>query len=419
MQNPLAITEQKVCEHYGRLLGLSAPWQVTRVTEDLAAQRVTLHVAWPKGTKASCPGCKQAGPVYDHLEERSWRHLSVMQYLLEIRCAVPRCECPEHGIKTVTVPWAEPGARYTFRFEWFAVQVIEACHTLTQAAELLGIDWDACQRIMDRAVARGFERRKVESVSLVGLDEKSFLRGQSYGSILTDLLGHRVLEVVPGRDEASGRKLWQSLPEAQRGEVEAAAMDMSASYVAATKAEAPDCTIVPDKFHVSQMFNEAVDKTRRSEPRQLQEAGDDTLKGTRYLWLKGTVPEDQQPAFSELLEMKLKTAKAWLYKDMFSEFWVEADALGGTTFFAKWYRSVIHTKLDKVKTVARTMKAHLPNLLTYFAYPITNALTEGFNSRIQDIKSAARGFRSFKNYRTRILFFCGKLDLLPACPVGC
>ncbi|MBL8809894.1 MAG: transposase, partial [Planctomycetaceae bacterium] len=37
-----------------------------------------------------------------------------------------------------------------------------------------------------------------------------------------------------------------------------------------------------------------------------------------------------------------------------------------------------------------------------------------FNSRIQAIKSNARGFKSFQNYRTRILFFCGKLDLKPA-----
>ena len=43
----------------------------------------------------------------------------------------------------------------------------------------------------------------------------------------------------------------------------------------------------------------------------------------------------------------------------------------------------------------------------------TNALTEGFNSKIQAIKADARGFRSFPNYRIRILFHCGKLDLQP------
>jgi hypothetical protein len=30
---------------------------------------------------------------YDRLAERSWGHLSVMQYRLELRCAVPRCDC--------------------------------------------------------------------------------------------------------------------------------------------------------------------------------------------------------------------------------------------------------------------------------------------------------------------------------------
>ena len=61
---------------------------------------------------------------------------------------------------------------------------------------------------------------------------------------------------------------------------------------------------------------------------------------------------------------------------------------------------------------------HLHHLLTYFLHPITNAISEGFNSKIQAIKSAARGFRRFANYRTRILFHCGKLSLLPVLPAS-
>ena len=40
-------------------------------------------------------------------------------------------------------------------------------------------------------------------------------------------------------------------------------------------------------------------------------------------------------------------------------------------------------------------------------------MTEGLNSKIQAIKANARGFRSLANYRTRIHFSCGKLDLYP------
>ncbi len=56
---------------------------------------------------------------------------------------------------------------------------------------------------------------------------------------------------------------------------------------------------------------------------------------------------------------------------------------------------------------------HLENLLTYCRHKITNAVNEGLNSRVQSIKSAARGFRQFANYGTRILFYSGKLDLTP------
>jgi transposase len=57
---------------------------------------------------------------------------------------------------------------------------------------------------------------------------------------------------------------------------------------------------------------------------------------------------------------------------------------------------------------------YLENTLTYFRHGITNAMSKGFNSRIQSIKSQARGFRAFENYRTRILFYCGMLNLLSA-----
>ena len=408
---------QDLCEHYGRLLRLPSPWKVTEVGEDLARERVMVRVQWPKRVVAPCPICKKPSPVYDHIAERTWRHQGVMQYTLDLSCAVPRCQCPEHGIKTIGVPWAEPGSRFTLLFERAAVEALLACHTVKQAEEWLKLDWDSCQRIMDRAVERGLSRRQLDKLRYVGLDEKSFLRGQRYISIMTDLGGQRVLEVARGNDEASGRQLWQSLPEAQRGQVEAAAMDMWDAFMAATTAEAPQCAIVHDKFHVSKLLGDAVDQTRRAESARLSDQGDDTLKGTRYLWLKGVVPDYQQPAFSELLEMNLKTSRAWLYKELFVEFWGQDDVAAAKSFFEDWYRRAIHTRLDKIKKVARTLKDHLKNLLTYFVHPITNALTEGFNSRIQAIKSAARGFRNFENYRTRILFFCGKLELMPKCPV--
>jgi transposase len=409
--------ETSVNEHYRRLLCLPAPWRVTAVEENVPGQRVTIRLAWPEGTAAACPVCGRACGVYDRLEERGWRHLSIMQYLLELRCAVPRCRCPEHGVKTIAVPWAEPGARFTAMFEAFAVQVIAACRSLSQAAELLGLHWDAVQRIVERAVARGLARRSTEGLRYVGLDEKSFGRGQDYIALMTDLLGRRVLEVVAGRDTEQAVALWESLPAAQRQKVEAAAMDMGADFAAATRQAAPQAQIVHDKFHVSKLLNEAVDKVRKEEHRRLLEQGDESLTHTKYLWLQGVaVTGERALRFEELCERDLKTARAWAHKETFVEFWAQPDAAVGLDFFNRWFRAARRSKLEPLKKVALTFKAHLLGLLNYFVHPITNALTEGFNSKIQAIKADARGFRRFENYRARILFFCGKLDLLPHLP---
>jgi transposase len=62
------------------------------------------------------------------------------------------------------------------------------------------------------------------------------------------------------------------------------------------------------------------------------------------------------------------------------------------------------------------LKRHLPNLLSYFLYRITNTTSEGINSVIQARRYAAHGFRSFGNYRTRVPFYCGRLDLKPQLP---
>lgn len=75
--------------HYRSLLQLPSPWQVTAVESDLAGKSVSEQVAWPSRSKAPCPGCGKPCPAHDRMEERSWRHLSVMQYKLERRCRLP------------------------------------------------------------------------------------------------------------------------------------------------------------------------------------------------------------------------------------------------------------------------------------------------------------------------------------------
>jgi transposase len=304
------ISEQ---EHYRRLLEQPEPREVTKEEEDLIGQRMTVWLSWPDGVKVKIPVCGKLTPIYDRLPERSWRHLSVMQYRLDLRCAVTRCDCPEDGVKTTVVPWAGPGSRFTLHFEAFAVAVMQASRSLTQASEHLGLHWDSVQRLIDQAVARGLACRTTEGITRVGLDEKRFLRGQSYVYLMTDLTGQRVLEVMAGRDTAACVTLWEASPKEQREQVQAAALDMGGPFILGTAQAAPQADIVHERFHVSKPLNEAVDQTRREELAKLADQGDDSLKNTRFLWLHGTGPDKHKNTFDALLESNLRSSTAWLY----------------------------------------------------------------------------------------------------------
>ena len=197
--------------------------------------------------------------------------------------------------------------------------------------------------------------------------------------------------------------------------MEAVAVDMWEPFIQTIRKEAPNADVVHDRYHVSAYLNEAVDKVRRQEHKELLAQGDETLKGTRQLWLYNpkNFEVEQAAVFEQLKDLNLKVARAWAAKELFSKFWEYANEGWARRFFKDWYGWVSRSRLKPMIEVAQMLKRHLDELLTYMKHRITNAATEGLNSKIQSLKAAARGFRSFENYRIRILFFCGKLDLYP------
>jgi transposase len=407
--------DSELHKHYALLLGVGSPWEVKGVELKLAEKKVEIELGWQWGTAAQCPECGRECSIHDRAPERIWRHLDTMQFTTLIRARTPRSDCPEHGVKTMQVPWAAPQGRFTLLFERFAVEVLLASASVSQACELMGISWDTAQEIMRRAVERGLERRQREGLKHLGMDEKSFKRGQSYVTLLTDLDGSRVLDVVEERTAEAADQLWETLSAEQKQAVKAVAVDMWEPFIQTIQKQVPDADIVHDKFHISKYLGEAVDKVRRQEHKELMAQGDETLKGTRQLWLYNpqNFSPDQAEEFSALKDLQLKVARAWAAKELFSKFWEYQEEGWARRFFKDWFGWVSRSRLKPVVEVAQMLKRHLDNLLTYLKHHITNAVTEGLNSKIQSLKSAARGFRNFRNYRIRILFFCGKLNLYP------
>lgn len=412
MNNP---TTQTLQGHYEQLLGLIHPWKVESIDLNMELLKLIIQVIWEPGIKAPCPVCSVLCSFENHREERSWRHLDTMQFETIITAKVPRISCKDHGVKSIPVPWAGEHSRFTALFERFAIDVMKGAKNLTKAKELLRLSWDQVHLIQQRAVERGLFRRTNESIEHAGVDEKNFGKGHSYVSLLTDLDRSRVMDVVRERTQEAAKTLWNTLPEAQRATITSVAMDMWEPFMTATREVVPHAEIVHDKFHTVSYLTKAVDEVRRKENSTLVKAGNDLLKGTKYLWLKNPkhFGKDEQEVFRSFTLDQLKVGKAWTIKEAFQAFWDYSYQGSALTFFNRWYFWATHSRLKPIIDAAKTLKRHLVGLLAYLKHRITNAVTEGLNSIIQSIKANARGFRNFQNYRTAILFHCGKLSLYP------
>ena len=400
---------------YQTILGLSEPWAVERVELRETEQAVHVFVEANVGTAFTCPDCGATAPVYDHAERR-WRHLDTCQFTTLLIARVPRIQCETHGVKTVRVPWAEKGSRFTLLFERLAIAWLKEA-TPTAVARRLGLTWDEARGIQERAVRRGLARRSHAPVARIGIDEKSFLKRHQYVSIVVDLDDARVLHVADDRRADSLVPYFQGLTEPERHGIQAIAMDMWDPYRKTVRDQVPDGErkIVFDKFHVLQHVGVAVDTVRKAESRALAAEGDTTLKGTKYAWLRNPASFTRKAwrAFAALRDSTLQSARAWAIKESLRHLWDFTYIGAARTFFKRWYCWATHSRLAPIIKVARMLKAHLENILTYLTHRITNAVTEGLNAKIQWIKFGARGFRNRDSFKTAILFHCGGLDLEP------
>lgn len=402
---------------YATILGIQSPWSVTDVALQPAQSSVEIRVALDPHTHLQCPQCAAVSRRYDS-RPRRWRHLDTCQYRTILVADVPRVEYKEHGVLQIFLPWAEPGSRFTALFEGLVIDWMKEA-SITTVARRLRLSWDEVAGIQERAVRRGLARRRLRAIRRIGVDETSFAKRHEYVTVVTDMDSKHVVHVEDNRGRQTPEGFYAQPTPQQRSAIEVVAMDMWEPFIRATQSALPDgaAKIVFDKFHVAQHLGDAVDKVRRSEHRELLERGDRSLVGTKYLWLTSRAVPDGPRAerFDSLRKSTLKVAKAWQAKEVAMELWWVRRRSDIEQDFAAWCRWVSRLRMPPLLKVARMISRHLDGIVNAVITGVTNALSEGTNSKIQWIKKMARGYRNRQRFRNAIYFHLGGLNLYPAC----
>lgn len=401
-------------ELYQYLLGLESPWSVKSVALNIEEQRVDVSVDHPEHTSWYCPKCSCKCALYDHVNQRTWRHLDSCQFKTYLHASIPRVNCQEHGVNQVDVPWAKPHSRFTLLFERFAIDVLKQCH-VRGGANILRISWDEAWGIMGRAVERGLARKHVQPIKHLGVDEKAIATGHKYVTIVYNLDKSTVECVEEDRKQESLEKYYLKLNNEQLTGIEAVAMDMWEPFIGATERYVGYEKIVIDRFHVMKHMNKAVDSVRKQENKELERQGDNSLKGSKYLWLysRENVPKSKLESFEKLRQKELKVGRAWAIKESLRELWRQVSKVEATKFFLNWWKWAVRSQMGAIEKAVRTVVNHIDNILNYFTSRITNAVSEGLNSKIQTLQNMACGYRNIENFKVSIYFHCGGLELYP------
>jgi len=396
-------------ELFQAALGLLPPWLVSRCTFSESAERLDIHLNFPRGAVFPCPVCGVGCKAYD-TDELTWRHLNFFQHQAFLHARTPRVQCSRCGVHRVAVPWARPDSGFTLLFEALVMMLAKSTPVLA-VARLVNEHDTLVWRIVTHYVDAARAQADHATVTQVGVDETSSRRGQNYVSLFVDLEQRKVLFATPGKDASTVAAFAEDL-KAHGGDPNAVtevSADMSQAFANGITANLPNAQITFDKFHVVSLVNNAVEKVRRLERKDHPE-----LIGSRYVWLKN--PENLTPSQWEkfdaldIANSHLTTARAYqirlVFQDLFNQPPEKAES-----FLAKWYFWATHSRIPAIIDVAKTIRSHQDGILRWFTSHINNGILEGINSLVQAAKAKARGYRSDRNLATIIYLIAGKLDL--------
>lgn len=349
-----------------------------------------------------CPKCATpTRSVHDRrwvkVQDQPIRGSGVKLHILKRRFRCPGCK----KVFTEPVPGVRKGFKSTQRFrrglQWACENFIDLKRVQRAYNCSAGLVYKVYYEQLELKLR---ERRNNPWPTTIGIDEHSFRRGfrqREFATILVDYPNKKIFEVAEGKTAIGLQMNFAHV--AGRERVQNVVLDMSDPFKKFAREMFPQAKLIADHFHVIRLLNPMINKARteitgdqRSNPvRKLLLMNGKRLeyfeRRALYLWL------DHHPRLKELYHFK--------------------EALHGLYRCRGYNRAregliglldrMAQSELPEIKKLRKTLMKWKSEILNYFSTGLTNGRTEGFNNLAKLLQKRAFGFRSFKNYRLRLL----------------
>jgi len=305
---------------------------------------------------------------------------------------------------------------------------VEACRQVganarpvAQLADELGVCW---WTIMNAVVEHGTplvdDPDRIGAVRQLGVDETSFLAANRehatiYATGLVDLERHVVIDMVEGNAAADLRRWTANAEPAWLAGIEVVATDLAESFRAGLSPGLAHARRVADPFHVVRVGNRCVDQVRRRVQNDtLGHRGRkaDPLYRIRKLLLTGSERLNERGSQRMLLGLRVgdpndELLGAWLAKESVRDVYLAETPADAATLLDKAIAGCTSDDVAEVRSLGKTLASWRTEILAHHDTGASNGPTEGLNLCVKKVKRCGHGFRSFQNYRLRVLLHAG------------
>lgn len=416
------------------------------VTDDNGVTTLKVFVRPHKHHSNLCPICGKKCSVYDRNQHcRKWRDLdSSNGTIVEIYSQTQRICCPEHGVKTASVPWAFSDSGFTKNFDLMATFLAMNINR-SVAAQYLRCDWHTIMRCISRtrAYIEPNLKKRYDGLVNIGIDETSYRKGHSYITVVVNHDTNTVVWCAPGHSTEVLSKFFEELTQEQRDAIKCVSGDGAKWIDACVKKYIPNATRCVDPFHVVTWAMECLDSLRKDIWRELHDDAKDFAKTHKRdkgrpknddqdssklkelqenatqikssTYALGKRPENLTQNQKRRLEFIAKTSPK-LYRGYVLKEMIRA-ALQGTNKEAvkedlqSFFWKATHSRITAFKELAYKIRRHEKHILNTIETGLSNARIESINNKIKLFIRKAYGFRSIPNMIDMILLGCSNLKI--------
>lgn len=387
--------------------------------------RVEVYLERKSDTAFHCWRCNnELGSYHDQHRIRA-KHLKMMGWQVEIIFFRQKRFCKHcKKVRAEAIPWLSPTSSHvTMDLAWWLNRLTEVTSVLA-ASRLESIDKKSCYKVDKYILRRLLQGYRIPSVTQIAVDEvyarskkqqkEDETRDDLFLTVIIDLKTRRVIWVSHSRRKEALDDFFKLIGTEACLQIEVVAADQHDSYAVSVREHCPNATLVWDRFHLVQKFNEAINEDRRDELTRIDPEGKmgDLMNGKyRYLFLTKASNRNlrDQRHIDEVCHLNEKMAKMEIIKERFHDFFDCDNEGDARVILSEVYEWAMQAKAHHIWKWVRELREK-NTLWNYFKYKVTTGISEGMNRVIKGLKWQAYGYKDMAYFALKILQKCGYLN---------